>query len=119
MLTGSVCCASKRSLVVQCSVSGPVPCSGARRRSKNWTKAAPHSWRRRRHERLNKRCGFLRPLDFFVMLHFVREFIKNILPNINESHPSIPGLSVETGSFISVKSLTMFPFAKYFDLLKV
>jgi len=34
VLTGAVGCASKRSLIVQFTVSGPVPCSGAKRRDK-------------------------------------------------------------------------------------
>jgi hypothetical protein len=33
-LTSAVCCASKRSLVVQCAVSGQAPCSGAKLRGK-------------------------------------------------------------------------------------
>ena len=34
VLTGTVCRASKRSSIVRCAVSGPVPCSGARHRGK-------------------------------------------------------------------------------------
>ena len=34
VLTGAVCRASKRSLIVWCAVSGQVPCSGAKRRDK-------------------------------------------------------------------------------------
>jgi len=34
VLTGTVCRASKRSLIVRCAVSGQVPCSGAKRRDK-------------------------------------------------------------------------------------
>ena len=34
MLTGFGSCASKRSLIVRLPMSGPVPCSGARRLSK-------------------------------------------------------------------------------------
>jgi len=34
VLTGTVCRASKRSLIVRCTVSGQVPCSGAKRRNK-------------------------------------------------------------------------------------
>lgn len=34
VLTGAVCRASKRSLIVWCALSGQVPCSGARRRDK-------------------------------------------------------------------------------------
>jgi len=34
VLTGTVGCASKRSLIVQFTVSGQAPCSGAERRNK-------------------------------------------------------------------------------------
>ena len=64
VLTGTVCRASKRSLIVRCAVSGPVPCSGARRRGKGLDEVstAIHGDAVAVNRRVKRWC-FCRPLE--------------------------------------------------------
>ncbi len=76
MLTGAVCRASKRSLIVWCAVSGQVPRSGAKRRDKvlDEVSTAVHGDAVAMNVKFTGNFGAQRkrfPVELFVMQFFV------------------------------------------------